>query len=366
MASFPARRSLHLALALGVIAACCGCGSDRLAVHVDGNHLVDGNGKAIRLLGVNRSGAEYACVGRLGLGVFAGPTDKEAVAAMKDWGINAVRLPLNEHCWLGINGAPDRYSSAEYRAAIRAYVSRLHEVGLYVVLDLHWNAPGRDKASGQQSMADLDHAPDFWSSVARAFKDDPAVVFDLYNEPHAISWRCWRDGCVQPQGWRSAGMQTLLDAVRVNGARQPIVSTGLDWGADLSSWRAYRPHDPAHQLVAGIHAYDFNSCASADCWKSTVGSVRGVPVVATEFGQKSCSDAFMGRFMDWADSAGVSYLGWSWNPSGCAAPALIRSWDGQPTASGEQLRAHLRGLRGTTLEQRSPSMASSMRTGGRP
>jgi hypothetical protein len=49
----------------------------------------------------------------------------------------------------------------------------------------------------------------------------------------------------------------------------------------------------------------------------------------------------MDRFMSWADSAGVSYLGWSWNPVGCGAPALIQSWDGQPTASGEHLRAHL-------------------------
>jgi hypothetical protein len=45
--------------------------------------------------------------------------------------------------------------------------------------------------------------------------------------------------------------------------------------------------------------------------------------------------------MDWADSAGVAYLGWSWNPPGCAAPALIRSWDGRATASGALLRARL-------------------------
>ena len=332
---------LGLALATGLLVACTGCSDDsRLALQVVDNHLADGHGRPVRLLGVNRSGAEYACVGPHG--VFAGPTHRRAIAAMVRWHINAVRVPLNEHCWLGINGSPARYSASRYRAAIRAYVARLHHAGLYVVLDLHWNAPGDAPASGQQPMADLDHAPTFWSSVARAFKHDPAVAFDLYNEPHDVDWRCWRDGCMLPQGWRTAGMQALVDAVRSSGARQPIIATGIRWGTDLTGWRGYRPHDPANQLMAGLHMFDFSFCTSMQCWTTTLTPVaREVPVVATELGQRACSARFMDQFMNWADSAGVSYLGWSWNPAGCGAPALIRSWDGEPTASGERLRAHL-------------------------
>jgi Cellulase (glycosyl hydrolase family 5) len=137
---------------------------------------------------------------------------------MTSWRINAVRIPLNEDCWLGINGLPPRYSGARYRMAIRAYAERLHQAGLYVILDLHWNAPGQARATGQQPMADLDHSVAFWSSVARVFKADPAVAFDLYNEPYGISWKCWRDGCILPAGWRTAGMQALVDAVRSTGA----------------------------------------------------------------------------------------------------------------------------------------------------
>jgi endoglucanase len=331
-----------LALVIIVIAACAGCGGDsQMTVRVDKNRLVDGHGRPIRLLGVSRSGAEYTCVNDQ-LGFFAGPTNERAIAAMVAWRVNAVRVPLNEHCWLGINGAPVRYSAARYRAAIRAYVARLHEAGLYVVLDLHWNAPGSERAAGQQPMADLDHSPAFWSSVARAFKDDPAVIFDLYNEPHDVDWRCWRDGCVLPEGWRTAGMQTLVDAVRSTGAPQPLIVTAPNWGTDLTSWLAYRPRDPANQVAAGVHVFDFSFCAARDCWTNTFQPVaRQVPVLATELGQRACSSSFIGGFMDWADSAGVSYLGWSWNPTGCAAPALIRSWDGRPTASGALLRARL-------------------------
>jgi endoglucanase len=337
------------ALALGVIAACAGCGGPSLSLRVVGNRLLDAQGRAIRLLGVNRSGPEYGCVAPAyqHLGFFDGPTGRQAIATMTSWGINTVRLPLNEDCWLGINGAPRRYSGGRYRAAISAYVNRLHAAGLYVILDLHWNAPGTTVPHGQQPMADADHSTAFWMSVARTFKDDPAVVFDLYNEAHDIDWQCWRDGCTLPAGWRTAGMQQLVDAVRSTGARQPIVASGLNWASDLSSWLAYRPHDPANQLAAGIHVYDFRGCTTSGCWSDTVLPVeREVPVIATELGQRMCSSPFIARFMNWANSAGVSYLGWTWHPDGCSAPALITSWNGHPTLAGSQLRAHLLELRG--------------------
>ena len=328
--------------------ACAGCDNKYPGLHVVENQLVDRHGKAIRLLGVNRSGAEYACV--QGHEPLAGPAGARAVAAMTAWRINAVRVPLNEHCWLGINGAPAGYSKAHYRAAIKRYVARLHKAGLYAVLDLHWNAPGSERADGQRQMADRDHAPAFWSSVARTFKHDHAVAFDLYNEPHDISWKCWRDGCVMPGGWRSAGMQTLVAAVRSTGAVQPVIATGIRWGTDLSSWLDYKPHDPRDQLVAGMHIFDFSYCTATSCWQKTVEPVaKQVPIVATELGQRDCSAAFMNRFMDWADAASVSYLGWSWNPFGCGGPALIETWGGKPTGPGAQLRTRLLELKARKL-----------------
>jgi endoglucanase len=334
------RAALASVLALASLVSCPGDNGRYPGLHVVGNQLVDRHGQAIRLLGVNRAGAEYACV--QGHPPLAGPTDRRAIAAMTAWRINAVRLPLNEHCWLGINGSPAGYGRAQYRAAIKRYVARLHGAGLYVVLDLHWSAPGHGKAQGQQPMADLDHAPVFWRSVARAFKRDHAIAFDLYNEPHDITWKCWRDGCMLDEGWRTAGMQTLVDAVRSTGAVAPIIATGIDWGSDLSSWSKYKPDDPTGQLAAGLHVFDFADCTSLSCWESTVAPVaREAPVVVTEFGQRDCAAAFMDRFMDWADAAGVSYLGWSWNPFGCGGPALIESWGGRPTPAGRQLRARL-------------------------
>jgi uncharacterized protein YbdZ (MbtH family) len=337
-----AARLFTLALTL-VMLSSAGCSSEGLAVKIKGNQFVDGQGKPVRMLGVNRSGPEYACI--QGHGLVDGPLDAASIAAMTRWRINAVRVPLNEHCWLGINGAPPATSGAPYRAAITAYVELLHKAGLIAVLDMHWNAPAGSLATGQQAMADLDHAPAFWSSVAQTFKDDPAVIFDLYNEPQAITWECWRDGCTLPDGWRAVGMQRLVDVVREQGARQPIVVTGTFWGSDLSKWLAYRPRDPAKQLAAGFHVFDFSGCNAPDCWQREVARVaRVVPVATTEFGERACTGRFLTRYMRWADTAGVSYLAWAWNPNGCAAPSLISDWRGHPTRSGVKLREHLAAL----------------------
>jgi endoglucanase len=161
-----------------------GAAASPLAVHVQGNHLVDANGKIVRLRGVNRAGSEYACVQNFGF--FDGPVDAASIAAIKSWHVNTVRVPLNEDCWLGIN-VNNQYTGQPYRNAIIAYVQALNNADLYVILDLHWNAPGTQVANQQQPMADLDHGPAFWTSVATTFKDFPAVIFDLKVTPGSPS-----------------------------------------------------------------------------------------------------------------------------------------------------------------------------------
>jgi endoglucanase len=262
---------------------------------------------------------------------------------MAAWKIDAVRIPLNEDCWLGINGAKTQFAGGNYRSAIVAYVSRLNAAGLTAILDLHWNAPGARKALGQQEMPDADHAPAFWRSVATTFRRNPNVLFDLYNEPHDVSWRCWRDGC-----GRWAGMQRLVTVVRAAGATQPLLLGGLAWSNDLSGWLKWMPRDPAHQLVASFHLYNFNTCNDVACWQRTVKPVAArVPVVTGELGENDCAHDFIDSYMPWADAAGISYLGWTWDTWNCnSGPALISDYAGAPTPFGAGFEAHLASLAG--------------------
>jgi hypothetical protein len=53
------------------------------------------------------------------------------VAAIASWHVNAVRVPLNEDYWLGINGVSSSYGGAAYQQAIVNYVNLLNQYGIY-------------------------------------------------------------------------------------------------------------------------------------------------------------------------------------------------------------------------------------------
>lgn len=312
-------------------------------VYVSGDRLVNAAGHTLHLRGVNRSGSEYACA--QGWGIFDGPVGSTSIAAMKTWHIHVVRIPLNEDCWLAINGVKTAFAGSNYRSAIHGYVHRLESAGMKVILELHWSAPGKQLALGQQVMPDASHSPAFWTSVATHYRSDHRVMFELYNEPHDVSWACWRDGCTTSGGWRAVGFQRLVDVVRGTGARNVILLGGLAWSNDLSKWLSHRPSDPAHQLAAAWHTYNFNSCDTKTCWNNTVAPVaQHVPVVATEFGENDCAGTYVTPLMHWLDNHHVSYLGWTWDTWNCSSgPALITKYDGTPTAYGKAVKSHFLG-----------------------
>jgi endoglucanase len=330
-------------------ALCAGAAAASPWIGVRGNHLVDRRGESVRLLGVNRSGSEYSC--QQGYGFFDGPSDAASIRVMKSWRINAVRLPLNETCWLGINGIAPSLGGEPYRRAIRAYVDRLERAGLYVILDLHVAAPGDFQANRIIPLPDTDHAPDFWRGVAAAYRDDHAVLFDLYNEPHDVGWRCWERGCELHDrvvgDYRAAGMRGLVAAVRSTGARQPLLLGGIGWGRNLNHWLAHLPPDPAHALLASNHTYDFAACLRG-CRAHLDRIAARHPVITGELGEGDCRHRYIDPYMRWADRRGVSYLGWAWDAHGgwtChSGPTLIQDYGGTPTAFGIGFREHLRAL----------------------
>jgi endoglucanase len=336
-------------------------------LHVSGNKLVNASGSQVVLHGVDRSGTEYACV--QGNGIFDGPSDQASITAMKSWGVNAVRVPLNEACWNAESYVDSAYAGTNYQTAIEAYVNLLNANGMVAILDLHWtdglytgSSAGCSSAEAtcQKPMPDSAESVPFWSSVASAFKGNDAVIFDLFNEPYperadnsneTEGWQCWLNGGSDCVGisYAVAGMQTLVNAVRSAGANNVIMLGGLEYANDLTQWLSYEPTDPDHNLVASWHSYNFNTCSTQSCWTSQVAPVAAqVPVVAGEIGENDCADTYIDPLMTWMDSEGISYLAWAWNADfNCSTgPGLITDYNGDATAYGAGYESHLQSLAG--------------------
>ena len=335
-------------------------------LHVVGNQIEDSNGNVFVPRGVDRMGTEYACRASSDPSDFDGPVDQTAVSAMLTWDINAVRVPLNEDCWLGINGEPaNGKTAAQYQSDIVNWVNLLNQNGLVVILDLHWNNSGTNQSLGQEPMPDLDHAPAFWTSVANTFKSNSSVIFDLYNEPYpgfsngsTTGWTCWKNGSTAANTspcadvpFAVAGMQTLVNTVRATGATNILMLGGLAYSNDLTGWLANEPTDPDNNLAASVHIYNFNSCSNATCWNAQIAPVIAkVPVIAGEIGENDCAHTFIDGLMNWLDSQNTGYLAWTWTvvPNGCATtPSLINDYTGTPSGYGAGLQAHLLALAAT-------------------
>ncbi len=346
---------------------------------VVGNKLVDSRTNTTWVPhGANWPSFEYAC--SEGWAYSQADDTAAAAAAMQSWGINTVRVPLNQNCWLG-SDASDYGTATGYRAAVAAWVGILNAHGIVVILDLHWSAPTGQHALGQWPMADSNSIP-FWTSVATAYAGNPSIIFDAFNEPYSIwnnatnsysfqlTWNCWQNGgCQAPLvttnqvpvtgagagTFTVVGMSQLVTAIRAGGAAQPIMLGGLNYSNDLSGWLAHKPSDS--QLVVSWHNYPGqDSCGyTAACWNAATSSVAtSVPIITGEFGETDGGSTSMTSYMIWADSKGIGYLPWAWwnadDVSGDAALyALFQGTDFAPHApTGTNYKAHL-----TTLLPRS-------------
>jgi hypothetical protein len=318
-------------------------------LHVSGNRLLDQRGRRVQFRGVNRAGTEYACV--QGWDIFDGPHDARSVAAMASWHVNAVRIPVNEDCWLGINGVKPQFSGANYRRAIVQYVKLLHAHGMYAELSLMWAAPGSYRATYQPAAPDADHSPAVWASLAGTFKRDRKVVLAPWGET-IVNPDCFLKGgvCEATFGpkntpYATAGMQQAVSVMRKAGYRGVIAIPGIDYANNLTTWLSHMPKDPLRQLMAEAHVYGKNSCDTTRCFDSTYAPVaRRVPLVLGETGEtydgSSCGSSNIARFLTWADAHRVGYLAWAWDTWGNCS-ALIRDYGGTPNADyGAWVKAH--------------------------
>lgn len=334
-------------------------------LHVAGNQLFDDANRAIRLIGANRSGTEYQC---LTDGVFDGPSGQASINAMLAWHINVIRIPLNEDCWLNINMGKSHYGGDVYRDGIEEFVDKLISNGITPILELHATAPGQQQATTKlEPLPDRDHSLTFWEQVAEAYEGNTAVIFDLFNEPFPdnnrdtlTAWSCWRDGTNEhtcPLGtaglpYEAAGMQELVDVVREEGATNIIMLGGIQYAATLDHWMEYAPHDPAHQLVAAWHIYNYSWCNVSSCWFSEALPVmKHLPVITGEIGENDTRAAFILRAMSFLDSPATNvppqnYLAWVWSTDQKPYDLITDYTSGNPTSPyGWTFMHHLLSLR---------------------
>ncbi len=345
-------KMLHLPGAglAAVLALASGCasmpdqtdGNAPLPLKVVGTKILNSRGDPVLLRGVNAASLEWTSDGQ-------GHILQTVNTAIHDWHVNVIRLPLTQDRWFG--KAPEQSDGGTaYRELVRQIVDTCSTNKCYIILDLHWSDCNEwGKNIGQHSMPDLNSVA-FWKDFSPVYANHPAVLFDLYNEPHDVSWDVWLHGGIitdkpnnrrqmhDPKTFQAVGMQALLDIVRATGAKNVVVAGGLDWAYDFSGILDGRQLADPHGrgVIYANHCYD-NKGDSVDTWIAKMEEASAkLPVIVTEFGGNSGpsrvvpSDDWLLHVMQALDDHQWSWTAWDLHPG--AGPILISDWNYTPSA----------------------------------
>lgn len=314
-----------------------------------GNRIVDASGKAVVLRGVNVACMEWSADGE-------GHVLESAKVAVRDWKSNVVRLPLAQDRWFGVT-PEQKDKGAAYRALVHQVVDQVTADGAYVILDLHWNDAGYwGQQIGQHLMPDRNSLT-FWRDCARTYANRPGVIFDLYNEPHDISWDVWLNGGTVTEHdrqrnftttYEAAGMQQVLDTVRKTGARNLVVVGALDWSYDLKGVVEGKVlRDPSgNGVLYACHAYPFKGDTVEQWLEKMRLYTKSLPVIVSEFGSAPVAGR-SGSGKEWVQKVTDALMAnqWhftAWDLHPAAGPSLISDWKYTPTPHfGEIVKAAL-------------------------
>jgi hypothetical protein len=300
--------------------------------------VLNSRNQPVWLRGVNTASMEWTSDGE-------GHILETVKVAIRDWKVNHIRLPLSQDRWFGASPEQKDHGVA-YRALVDQIVDYCSDNGVYIILDLHWNdAKVWGQNIGQHLMPDRNSVV-FWRDLARTYKNHPAVIFDLYNEPHDITWDVWLNGGPVTErarrqtpelSYEAVGMREMLDTVRKTGARNMVIVGGLDWSYDLSGVLEGRQlKDPnGNGVLYACHAYPFKG-DKVETWIEKMDRyTKTLPVIVSEFGSEPSGGAgltgeqWVQRVVDTLQARKWHWTAWDLHPA--AGPRLVSDWNYNPT-----------------------------------
>lgn len=210
-------------------------------------------------------------------------------AVVNKWKFNTIRLctkggpSLDSQTTFMCEKANFPQYKYETFGTLRQIIKKYTDAKIVVIIEWH-------EVGG--IFTDIACASNWWMMLAKEYKNNPYVWFDLYNEPQVNSNDTWKNS-----------MQTVANAIRTTGNTNIIVATGNWWGQDANDWNCANVSesksailsqslsDPVNNTIYSIHIYDqWTQCQSKlDNYFDRV-IAQGKCIVVGEYGVYNNSD----------------------------------------------------------------------------
>jgi endoglucanase len=232
-------------------------------LNVVGNQILNSQGQQVVLKGVNIADPE-----QLDTKTWERPnTTARSIASLAtdQYFSEVVRLPIlpgntaypNEGFFSTTNGY-DVY----FKNHIEPVVTDLTSKGIYVIIDLHY-------VSDYDALYPKVQA--FWTYMAPKFKDNPFVIYEIFNEPiYPNDWATWKNTIAQP----------ATNLIRSLAPNNLVFIGGPNWSSNMAG-AATNPVTGSNLVYIG-HVY---SNQTPTMWDSRYGALADkYPLFISEWG----------------------------------------------------------------------------------
>lgn len=288
---------------------------------VSGNHIVTAYGKPLRARGANLHDPR-SCDGCTYLPLDVAETERRADELIVGWKATLVRFDLESYATAAYPKGNRRVDGQwknilddqAYSMAIQKIVRHMTDLGAYVLVS-EWLDPTTTDAELPTAQTNRE-----WEVLARAFAENPRVMYGLVNEPHDAP-----EKNADAFAALNASVQTIRNVEDALGAKHHIVSVpGVDGYARNVAYFVDHPITAGGgaDIVYEVHVYN----PAADFEHLFVTPSAKIPIVIGEFGPSTnppMSTTDIATMMETAEKLGIPYIAWNFH-SNCP-PNLLQS-----------------------------------------
>jgi endoglucanase len=214
-------------------------------------------------------------------------TEEGFVKLMEEWGFNKpgrsyiLRVPIQQENY-------NVWSTDDYFHVLDTLVEIAEKHHVYLLVD--WHVFGNLSDPGLH-----DRTIRFWQLFANKYKDSPAVLYEIFNEPYDISWNEWK---VQ--------VTEVIDTIRAIDPDSVIFVSGMDWGFDLRGVKS-NPIDRGN-IVYVSHVY----APKPRNWDEYFGFLSTkYPLFVSEFGIENESEISFARdLIQYMEGKRICWTAW--------------------------------------------------------
>lgn len=257
-------------------------------LHVEGTYLADKEDKLVQLRGVSTHG----------LGWFPQYVNEAAIRQFnEEWGCNVFRLAMytaegGGYC---TNGDAKK---KELKNLVHKGVQAAIKEDMYVIIDWH-------VLQDQDPNKYKEEAKKFFEDMAKTYKDDPHVIYEICNEPNGgTSWSKVKSYALE-----------VIPVIRKYAPNAIIIVGTPTWSQDVD----IAAKDPITEYDNIMYALHFYAETHRDSLrnKCKTAVAKGLPVFVTEYGICDASgngiinEKEANTWISFLDSYGISHVMWN-------------------------------------------------------